>query len=145
MVIWIPNDLQTEPNFSKWGSQLESLDLTRPILPILDHYLSISKGFKYCLSWVNNPNLAFYSTLNKGRISSYFWIAILGRVICRSLNWTTTCSVFRWNLFLDPNCINVLCFIFQKSFLSDDHFAHIEGIKEESTLMLRNFYKVHYK
>ncbi len=36
----------------------------------------------------------------------------------------------------------------QKSFLSDDHFAQIEGIKEESTLMLRNFYKVntwHYR
>ena len=28
------------------------------------------------------------------------------------------------------------------SFLSDNHFAQIEGIKEESILLLRNFYKV---
>ena len=30
----------------------------------------------------------------------------------------------------------------KRSFLTDDHFAQIEGIKEESTLLLRNFYKV---
>ena len=30
------------------------------------------------------PNSAYYSTLNKGRISSYFWIAISGQVIRRS-------------------------------------------------------------
>lgn len=29
----------------------------------------------------------------------------------------------------------------RKSFLTDNHFAEIEGIKEESTLLLRNFYK----
>ena len=29
-----------------------------------------------------------------------------------------------------------------KSFLADTHFAQLEGIKEESTLLLRNFYKV---
>merc|ERR1719210_1656791 len=28
-----------------------------------------------------------------------------------------------------------------KSFLADTHFAQLEGIKEESTLLLRNFYK----
>ena len=29
-----------------------------------------------------------------------------------------------------------------QSYLTDGHFAEIEGIKEESTLLLRNFYKV---
>ena len=29
-----------------------------------------------------------------------------------------------------------------KSFMADTHFAQLEGIKEESTLLLRNFYKV---
>ena len=28
-----------------------------------------------------------------------------------------------------------------KSYLADGHFAQLEGIKEESTLLLRNFYK----
>ena len=28
-----------------------------------------------------------------------------------------------------------------KSYLADTHFAQLEGIKEESTLLLRNFYK----
>jgi hypothetical protein len=29
-----------------------------------------------------------------------------------------------------------------RSFMADTHFAELEGIKEESTLLLRNFYKV---
>ena len=29
-----------------------------------------------------------------------------------------------------------------KSDLADNHFAQVEGIREESTLLLRNFYKV---
>lgn len=29
-----------------------------------------------------------------------------------------------------------------RSYLADTHFAEVEGIKEESTLLLRNFYKV---
>ena len=29
-----------------------------------------------------------------------------------------------------------------KSALADHHFAEIEGVREESTLLLRNFYKV---
>ena len=28
-----------------------------------------------------------------------------------------------------------------QSFMADTHFAQLEGIKEESTLLLRNFYK----
>ena len=32
-----------------------------------------------------------------------------------------------------------------KSFLADTHFAQLEGIKEESTLLLRNFYKVIFR
>ena len=31
-----------------------------------------------------------------------------------------------------------------KSYLADGHFAQLEGIKEESTLLLRNFYKSKY-
>lgn len=29
-----------------------------------------------------------------------------------------------------------------RSYLADTHFAELEGIREESTLLLRNFYKV---
>ena len=29
-----------------------------------------------------------------------------------------------------------------KSYMADTHFAEFEGIREESTLLLRNFYKV---
>ena len=29
-----------------------------------------------------------------------------------------------------------------KSALADNHFAEVEGVREESTLLLRNFYKV---
>ena len=32
-----------------------------------------------------------------------------------------------------------------KSALSDHHFAEIEGVREESTLLLRNYYKVRIK
>ena len=29
-----------------------------------------------------------------------------------------------------------------RSYMTDTHFAELEGIREESTLLLRNFYKV---
>ncbi len=32
-----------------------------------------------------------------------------------------------------------------KSALADNHFAEVEGVREESTLLLRNFYKVEYE
>ena len=52
--------------------------------------------------------------------------------------------------FLSLICYYMMFLIFQgmvlggkdgKSYLADGHFAQLEGIKEESTLLLRNFYK----
>ena len=96
---WYINILQIPwgSNFGESGSRLEvqtqgeyqSSDVksnsTRLILALLDHYLSISKVFKYCASRVINPDSAWYLTLNKGQTSNYFRKAIPGRVIHQSL------------------------------------------------------------
>ena len=55
------------------------LTRTRLIFAKVDHYLSISKVFKYCSSQVINPDLTDL-TQNKGRISNFFRIARPGRV-----------------------------------------------------------------